>query len=93
MRTQKSPAMKAFTEITTEVVQERITSPMPADESIVEVRLQDGTVRRAWFSKNIMGPGDYDFLPIEEGQDEPDIQHVDSIADQVVAWRPLAPGR
>lgn len=82
--------MSAFIEITTEVMQERITSPMPADETIVEVRLQDGTVRRAWFSKNIAEAGDYDFLPVEEGQDEPNIEHVESIADQVAAWRPLS---
>lgn len=80
--------MTPFIEITTEIVQERITSPMPTDETIVEVRLADGTVRRAWFSTNIMEAGDYDFLPIEDGEDEPDIER-DSIADQVVAWRPL----
>jgi hypothetical protein len=77
--------MTDFIEITTEVAQEVITSKMPADETIVEVRLSDGSVCLAWFSCNIMEAGDYDFLPIKDG--EPDME-AESIADKVVAWRP-----
>lgn len=75
-----------WTTITTD--EERITCPMPADESVVEVTLEDGTIRRAWYACNIMDAGDFDFVPIEEGEDEPDLDR-DSIADRVVAWRPL----
>lgn len=77
-----------FIEITTDAKQECITSKMPADETIVEVRLKDGTVRLAWYSRDIMEPGDFDFLPIEAGEDEPDIER-DSIAADIVAWRPV----
>ena len=59
----------------------------PPDETIVEVKLRDGSTRLAWYSCNIMDAGDYDFIPVEEGEDEPDINR-DSIADQVVEWRP-----
>jgi hypothetical protein len=77
--------MTNFTEITTA---EYITSPMPADETIVEVRLKDGTIRRAWYSCNIMEADDFDFIPMEEDEDEPNLER-DSIADEVIAWRPL----
>lgn len=66
----------------------RITSPMPADETIVEVRLKDGTICPAWYSQNIQEAGDWDFVSIEPGTDEPDLM-ADSIAGDVVAWRPL----
>lgn len=57
----------------------------PRDESIVEVKLRDGTERLAWFSKNISEPGDWDFVPVEPGQDEPG--DAESIGHDVVAWR------
>lgn len=66
---------------------ERITCAMPADETIVEVKLQDGTTCPAWYSQNIMEAGDWDFVPVEPGTDEPDLM-ADSIASGVVAWRP-----
>lgn len=67
---------------------EHITSRMPPDESVVEVKFADGSTQPAWYSKNIMDAGDWDFVPIEPGTDEPDFM-ADSIADKVVAWRPL----
>lgn len=73
-----------FITLTTEEV---FTCKMPADESIVEVKLHDGSTRLAWYSCNITEAGDCDFVPIEEGEDEPDLER-ESIADQVVAWRP-----
>jgi len=68
---------------------ERITAPMPADETIVEVKLKDGTICSAWYSQNIQEAGDWDFLPLEPGTDEPDLM-ADSIAGDVVAWRKFA---
>lgn len=76
--------MNDFIPITTEVVTEVITSKMPPDETIVEVRLSDGSECLAWYSCNIMEAGDYDFLPVKDG--EPDMD-AESIADRVVAWR------
>lgn len=76
-----------FIEITTNSTHEYITSKMPASGSIVEVKLRDGTTRLAWYDSDIMEAGDFDFLPIEDGKTEPDIGR-DSIADQVIAWRP-----
>lgn len=67
---------------------EHYTCPLPPDETIVEVRLIDGTVRHAWYSCNIMEPGDCDFLPVEIGEVEPDLNR-ESILDQISAWRPL----
>jgi hypothetical protein len=64
---------------------EHITSSMPPDETVVEVKLQDGTTIRAWYSCNIMDAGDWDFLPVLS-DDEPDMD-ADSIADKVIAWR------
>ncbi len=61
-----------------------ITSKMPADETVVEVKLQSGRIIQAWYSCNIAEAGDYDFLPAKDG--EPDMD-AESIADQVVAWR------
>jgi hypothetical protein len=68
---------------------EIVTSPMPADETVVEVRLTDGTVTRAWFSKDIMDVGDWDFVAVAPGQDEPS-ENADSIANYVAAWRDLS---
>jgi len=70
---------------------EHLTCKMPADETIVEVQLKDFTIRKAWYACNIMEKGDYDFVPIEDGEDEPEIDR-ESIADQVIAWRPLNAG-
>lgn len=77
--------MDTWTTITTD--EDRITSPMPADEAVVEVKLKDGTTCPAWYSQNIMEAGDWDFMPVEPGTDEPDLM-ANSIADDVVAWRP-----
>lgn len=66
---------------------EQITSKMPADETVVEVELKDGSTQRAWFSRNIAEDGDWDFLPA--GNTDGPIEDADSIADEVVAWRPL----
>lgn len=62
-----------------------ITSRMPADESVVEVKLDDGTTARAWYGCNIMDAGDWDFVPLAPDETEPGDQ--DSIAERVVAWR------
>lgn len=70
---------------------DRMTCPMPADETAVEVMLQDGTVCPAWYSCNIMEAGDWDFLPVDTAG-EPD-DDADSIAATVVAWRPADPDR
>ncbi|GEM_PF-5602854 len=67
----------------------KIISPMPADESVVEVRLDDGSIQRAWFGCNIMDAGDYDFVPVNDA-DEPDMERA-SIADRVTAWRAVHP--
>lgn len=67
---------------------ERITSKMPAAETVVEVKLRDGTITRAWFDSNIMENGDWDFVPVKP-DGEPDIEN-DSMADKVLAWRPLS---
>lgn len=74
--------MADFIEITEDG--DRITSPMPPADTIVEVRLKNGATALAWFDSNIMEPGDFDFLPLKEG--EPDIE-ADSMAADVVAWR------
>lgn len=65
---------------------ERMTCKMPPAETIVDVLLADGRIIPAWYDSNIMDAGDWDFVPVEDGQDEPDI-NADSIADQVIAWR------
>lgn len=64
---------------------EQMTCRMPADETVVEVMLNDGTVCRSWFGSNIMEAGDWDFLPVHD-DDEPD-DKADSLAGRVVAWR------
>lgn len=58
---------------------------MPASESVVEVRLRNGSITRAFYDCNIMEAGDWDFMPAD-ADGEP-IDDADSIADQVVAWR------
>lgn len=78
--------MSEFTTITNDG--SRITSPMPPDETVVEVRLHDGRVMQAWHSCNLMEAGDWDFIPVlPDG--EPDFE-ASSIADRVEAWRPAA---
>lgn len=69
-----------------------MTCPLPADETVVEVMLKDGTVCRALYSCNIMETGDWDFVPVAaNGEPEDD---TDSIASDVVAWRhALQPAR
>jgi len=67
---------------------EHITSRIPPDETVIEVQLKDGSVQRAWYSSSGQEAGDWDFVPIEPGTDEPDLM-ADSLADQVIAWRPL----
>jgi hypothetical protein len=62
-----------------------ITSKMPADETIVEVMLDDGSITRSWYATNISEPGDYDFSPVGEDGGPTD----ESIADRVKAWRPI----
>jgi hypothetical protein len=76
--------MSDFIELTDDG--ERMTCKMPADETVVEVRLQDGTVKRAYYSCNIMEPGDFDFIPVDD-EDEPLIEG-DSLIDKIEAWRP-----
>lgn len=66
---------------------EHITSKMPPDETVVDVKLKDGSITQAWYSCGLMEAGDWDFVPLEPGTDEPDLM-ADSIADAVVAWRP-----
>lgn len=63
----------------------RITSAMPNDETVVDVMLRDGSVTRAWYSRDIMERGDWDFVLVDE-DGEPD-GDADSIAAEVVAWR------
>lgn len=66
---------------------ERMTCRMPPDETLVEVRLKDGSIREAFYSCNISEPGDFDFMPVDE-DGEPLIEG-DSIIDKVEAWRPI----
>jgi hypothetical protein len=72
--------MSEFTELTDDG--DKMTCPMPADETVVEVRLRDGSIVRAWYSCNIMEAGDFDFLPVDDDDGEPKFE-ADSIADQV----------
>lgn len=59
-------------------------SDLPLDETIVEVLLEDGTVARSFFAKNISEPGDWDFATIVDG-----FPGDSSLSDQVVGWRDL----
>lgn len=65
-----------------------VAAKWPAAETVVEVRLKDGTVRLAWFDCNIMETGDWDFVPVEDEFGDHTIDG-DSIAHDVVAWRPI----
>lgn len=76
-----------FNEITLDDTGEFYTNAFPADETVVEVRLDDGTVHLAWFACNIMEPGDHDWLPIDAAG-EPDME-AESILNRVFAWRAL----
>lgn len=68
-----------------------MTCPMPADESVIEVMLKDGTVRSAWYACNCLEAGDWDFMPVDP-YGEPLVDG-DSLAHDVIAWRPLvSPG-
>lgn len=64
---------------------ERMTCPMPTDETVVEVMLQDGGVYHAWYSCNLMEAGDWDFVPVD-ADDEPDLD-AESLGGRVIAWR------
>jgi hypothetical protein len=67
---------------------ERMTCLMPHGETILEVKLRDGTIVKSFYDSDIMEAGDFDFLPL--GSDgEPDLE-ANSISDQVVAWRRIA---
>jgi hypothetical protein len=59
------------------------TSPMPANETVVIVRLRDGTEQRAFYSQSIGDPGDWDFMPVNE-HDEPTDE---TLAADVIGWR------
>lgn len=76
--------MPQFIEITDDG--ERITSKMPPDETVVVVKLKDGQSVRAFYTCDVMESGDWDFLPV--GFDGEPIHDGESLADQVVAWRP-----
>lgn len=78
--------MSRFIELTDDG--ERMTCVMPPDETVVEVRLKDGAIVRAYYSCNNMEPGDFDFLPVDDDDGEPKID-ADSIAGRVAAWRPV----
>lgn len=75
--------------ITIDVEGDRIVSRMPPDETVVEVRLSDGNVVMAWYACDIAERGDWDFIPVN-ADGEPD-DDADSIAADVVAWRPKEP--
>lgn len=68
---------------------EHFTCEMPADETVIEVRLTDGEVTPAFYACNIMDAGDYDFVPVD-ADGEP-LEDGDSLADKVVAWRHIEP--
>lgn len=59
------------------------TNLFPADESVVEVLLADGSQQDAWFGFNIMESGGTYWLAVD-ADGEPGEE---SIADRVVAWR------
>ena len=64
---------------------EFMTCKLPASETIVEVKLLDGSIARAMFDCPIMEPGDWDFATATADDELGD----DSLADQVIAWRPI----
>lgn len=59
----------------------------PVDETVVEVKLKDGSMRHAWFGCHLMEPGDFDFVPVDDNDEI--IEDADSLVDEVVAWRPI----
>ena len=61
---------------------DHIAAPMPLDNTIVEVRLKDGSVCRAL---HLRSDGDSDFYRVIDGKPAEDIYSL------VVAWRRLAP--
>lgn len=65
---------------------DHVTSKMPAAETVVEVMLTYGEKQLAWFDADIMEKGDWDFLPV--GPDNEPIIEADSLAEQIVSWRP-----
>lgn len=65
---------------------EQMTCPMPDDCSIVEVLFEDGSIDRAYFEKNIMESGDWDFVEVN-ADDEPLMLDGFSYADKVIGWR------
>lgn len=69
---------------------ERMTCRMPADETLVEVRLKGGATTLAYYSCNIMESGDYDFMPVDQDGEPTD---GDSLISDVEAWRPYRASR
>ncbi len=64
---------------------EAMTCPLPPAETLVEVKLRDGSVTRSWFDCHIMDAGDWDFASVTLDGEYGD----ESIADQVIAWRKI----
>lgn len=64
---------------------EYMTCKLPAAETVVEVKLRDGSIVRSMFDSNIMESGDWDFATVTADDEYGD----ESIADKVVAWRPI----
>ena len=65
---------------------EFMTCPLPQIETIVEVKLRDGSIVRSMFDSHIMEAGDWDFATVTADDEYGD----ESLADKVVAWRPIA---
>lgn len=66
--------------------EDKMTCPMPEDCSIVEVLFKDGSIDRAYFEKNIMEAGDWDFIEVDNN-DEPLIIDGFSYSDTIKGWR------
>jgi hypothetical protein len=62
----------------------RMACRMPADDSIVEVLMPTGEVIRGRYSCNIMEPGDWDILPVDDGDEA--IIDAESLSS-ALAWR------
>ncbi|MFG0286410.1 MAG: hypothetical protein ACF8R7_18505 [Phycisphaerales bacterium JB039] len=67
-----------FTEIT--VKGDTVTSPMPADETDVILLMSDGTEVQATCFRDILDPGDFDFVPQRDTEG-------DSLAPRAHAWK------
>ena len=67
---------------------EFMTCKLPAAETIVEVRLEDGSIIRSMFDCHIMEAGDWDFATVTDDDEYGD----ESLADRVIAWRPIKEG-